>query len=120
MRAEKAPRATLPALAHTSRRNGVRLFVVAHVTNDIITRRALFQFTPVLRRATADEVLWVAEHLLTCPPPSTIDSANKGIDGIWEGRALSRPFYMAATERGPPNISTPFVAETITSGIRAA
>ena len=42
-----------------------------------------------------------------------IDSANKGIDGIWEGRALSRPFYMAATERGPPNISTPFVAETI-------
>ena len=48
----------------------------------------------------------------------TIDSANKGIDGIWEWRgtaapALSRPFYMAATERGHPNISTPFVAETI-------
>ena len=48
----------------------------------------------------------------------TIDSANKGIDGIWEGRALSRPFYMAATERCPPNISPPFVAETIdASGI---
>ena len=48
----------------------------------------------------------------------TIDSANKGIDGIWEGRALSRPFYMAATERGPPNISTPFVAETIGNGVK--
>ena len=59
-----------------------------------------------------------------------IDSAIKGIDGIWEGRAPSRPFYMAATERGPPplscldmaatergspNISIPFVAETIKS-----
>ena len=53
----------------------------------------------------------------------TIDSANKGIDGIWEWRgtaapALSRPFYMAATERGPPNISTPFVAETIGNGVK--
>ena len=34
-----------------------------------------------------------------------IDSAIKGIDGIWEGRAPSRPFQMAATERGPPNVS---------------
>ena len=42
-----------------------------------------------------------------------IDSAIKGIDGIWEGRAPSRPFYMAATERGPPNVSTPFVAESM-------
>ena len=42
-----------------------------------------------------------------------IAPAMKGIDGIWEGRAPSRPFYMAATERGSPNISIPFVAETI-------
>ena len=33
----------------------------------------------------------------------TIDPAIKGIDGIWTGRASSRPFQMAATERGPPN-----------------
>ena len=44
---------------------------------------------------------------------SIIVSAIKGIDGIWEGRASSRPFYMAATKRGPPNVSTPFVAESI-------
>jgi len=47
-----------------------------------------------------------------------IVSAIKGIDGIWEWRgtaapASSRPFYMAATERGPPNMSTPFVAGAI-------
>ena len=41
------------------------------------------------------------------------DSEIKGIDGIWEGRAPSRPFQMAETERGPPNVSIPFVAESI-------
>ena len=34
----------------------------------------------------------------------SIDSAIKGIDGIWEGRAPSRPFHMAAMERNPPAV----------------
>ncbi len=36
-----------------------------------------------------------------------------GLICISEGRALSRPSYVAATERGPPNESTPFVAVSI-------
>jgi len=48
-------------------------------------------------------------------------AANKGIDGIWEWRgtaapALSRPFYMAATERGPPN-SAPSLPDAVNTFI---
>ena len=43
----------------------------------------------------------------------------KGLICIREGRALSRPSYVAATERGPPNESTPFVAVSIASACGA-
>jgi len=42
----------------------------------------------------------------------------KGLSCIREGLALSRPSYVAATERGPPNESTPFVAVSIKMPLR--
>ena len=50
---------------------------------------------------------------------TVVEKREAGLICIREGRALSRPSYVAATERGPPNESTPFVAVSIVRSRRA-